>query len=591
MNIINVFKKKLPEHQVAWCIAVPYTKEQFMNCLQSQSSDFIDSLSLLYGETDPELLWTNYESYAKDIAETKTELVSRNVSVYDIYNASDLSNAFQSNCVILTAHHHRNLESLEFLGGSVPVKDVVDSVPNSFSGYFDASSCYSDTFQLRLKLKAENAYFIASSTQSSLRLRLFLYRHIVKYMAKHKGIEYIEALRIISKQIISYYNENSSGIKDIPLGGKTEPKTDVATGEDNEIGDNGLKIRDSGHIIKPLKKEESALRKEDSESVASIKVPKGKLAPAAPDSSSGSTESSFCSYELKSLANSACSGLRYYHSERNIFKRFCNFIIGKQLPPEFISSCVYAPAQVRKDEMFLVQVYLFLDEETGLVKAQAQMIDKNAEIRQYKPLEIPIKVEDTVLIKLSMSKINIVENTKTLIWQGRLNSREFSVFVPKDYQDSTIHGTVTIFVNELPAGEMMFITNIVSEPKQSMAEVHNRAFSKIFVSYSHKDTKAVSRLVEGFRILNAEYFYDRHTLKTGDKFREEIFKWIETSDVFVLCWSKNAAQSEEVKKEKDYALEIATQKNSSLRIYPLSFKPTASLPEDMADIYNFGEMQ
>lgn len=115
------------------------------------------------------------------------------------------------------------------------------------------------------------------------------------------------------------------------------------------------------------------------------------------------------------------------------------------------------------------------------------------------------------------------------------------------------------------------------------------------LSYAHKDAEQVQLLAEGYRALdNLEYFFDRHKLRPGDEFESKIFEYIDKSDLFILCWSKNAAESEWVTKERLYAfqkyLEGKGVASKRIRIYPLSMKPTADLPTDMGNILNFGQL-
>lgn len=72
---------------------------------------------------------------------------------------------------------------------------------------------------------------------------------------------------------------------------------------------------------------------------------------------------------------------------------------------------------------------------------------------------------------------------------------------------------------------------------------------------------------------------------------EKIFDYINRSDLFVLCWSKNAAASEYVAKERGWAMLRAypqrSLKDATLKICPVSIEPRAELPSDMKDVYNF----
>ena len=71
-------------------------------------------------------------------------------------------------------------------------------------------------------------------------------------------------------------------------------------------------------------------------------------------------------------------------------------------------------------------------------------------------------------------------------------------------------------------------------------------------------------------------------------------EYIDSADLFILCWSANAANSEYVGRERRRAMLRAypqlSHHKASLKIYPISIEPRADLPQDMAEIYNFEEM-
>lgn len=79
-------------------------------------------------------------------------------------------------------------------------------------------------------------------------------------------------------------------------------------------------------------------------------------------------------------------------------------------------------------------------------------------------------------------------------------------------------------------------------------------------------------------MLGKDYFFDRHSLQAGDIFKDKILNYIENADLFVLCWSKNAAESEWVQIEREYALRLIREGKTSLSIYPISLRPEAPLP-------------
>ena len=78
-------------------------------------------------------------------------------------------------------------------------------------------------------------------------------------------------------------------------------------------------------------------------------------------------------------------------------------------------------------------------------------------------------------------------------------------------------------------------------------------------------------------------------------FPQKIQDYINSADLFILCWSENASNSEYVQKERLQALgraypQVQPEQAAMLRIYPMSIEPRAELPSDMKNYYHFGEI-
>ena len=104
-------------------------------------------------------------------------------------------------------------------------------------------------------------------------------------------------------------------------------------------------------------------------------------------------------------------------------------------------------------------------------------------------------------------------------------------------------------------------------------------------------SKQIKLLALAYKAQGVDYFYDRDSLAPGDVYEEKIFDYIDSSELFVLCWSKNAAVSDYVAKEKGRALLRAypqlSKRDATLKICPISIEPRADLPSDMKEVYNF----
>lgn len=264
--------------------------------------------------------------------------------------------------------------------------------------------------------------------------------------------------------------------------------------------------------------------------------------------------------------------------------------------PKNVYSSVYASAEVKRKSHMLVQVYIHLYEETEKVKSLAQESDKNAERRDYIPLQCKLKKGDKVDVLLNVyGETLLMSDKKSVVWQGSFTKCSFDYFVPKDIDVDELSCVAMLSVNGVPVGEMRFITRIVDSPRQLNPEIIAHKYSKVFISYSHQDESKVKFLHEGLELGSVPHFFDRKYLKAGDVFPQVIQDYINSADLFILCWSENASKSEYVKKERLQALErafpqVRPEQEAKLRIYPMSIEPRAELPGDMKYYYHFGEL-
>lgn len=266
------------------------------------------------------------------------------------------------------------------------------------------------------------------------------------------------------------------------------------------------------------------------------------------------------------------------------------------LCPCKVNTSVFAPSEVRHGDYMMVQVFLYMDEEEQSVSRKAKEVDGEAERRNYIPLSVKLKEGDKVKIFLQIpnKEVKVEEPTQELTWQGRITDCQFAMYISNEFNASTILATVILSVNGAPVGRMMFKTKVVDNPRKLHTEIVSKSFHKIFISYSHKDESRVKYLAEAYKAQGVDYFFDRHYLKAGDVYPLKIQQYIDSADLFILCWSKNAAESDYVTLERNRAMSHAypqvTMDKASITIHPISIEPRAAFPQDMDSIYNFEEV-
>ena len=292
--------------------------------------------------------------------------------------------------------------------------------------------------------------------------------------------------------------------------------------------------------------------------------------------------------EMKKTTNSLEDKKRKVGFLRSIFMG-----IARRRQKNDVYSSIFAPAEVKRKSHLQVQVYLHLYEESEKVKSLAKESDKNAERRDYIPLSLKLKKGDKVDVEFNVyGETRLMSERKSIIWQGAFTKCSFDYFVPKDINVDELSCVALLSVNGVPVGEMQFITQVVELPRQLNPEIIAHKYSKVFVSYSHQDESKVKFLHEGLELGSVPHFFDRKYLKAGDVFPQVIQDYINSADLFILCWSENASKSEYVQKERLQALgrafpQVKPENAAKLRIYPMSIEPRAELPSDMKEIYNF----
>ena len=260
-----------------------------------------------------------------------------------------------------------------------------------------------------------------------------------------------------------------------------------------------------------------------------------------------------------------------------------------------VYSSIFAPAEVKRKSHLQVQVYLHLYEESEIVKSLAQESDKNAERRDYIPLSLKLKKGDKVDVEFNVyGETRLASECKSIIWQSSYTKCSFDYFVPKDIDVEGLSCVALLSVNSVPIGEMRFITKVIETPRQLNPEIIAHKYSKVFISYSHLDESKVKFLHEGLELGSVPHFFDRKYLKAGDVFPQVIQDYINSADLFILCWSKNAAESDYVTLERRQALELAypqvDMEKATITIHPISIEPHADYPSDMKEVYNFEEI-
>ncbi len=258
-----------------------------------------------------------------------------------------------------------------------------------------------------------------------------------------------------------------------------------------------------------------------------------------------------------------------------------------------VYSSVFAPAEVKRKSHLLTQIYLHLYDDSEKVISLSRQTDRNTERRDYVPLSVNIRRGTKVDVEFRVyGETELMSRCVSLIWQGDFLKFSFDYFVPQNIDVEELCCEAVVFVNGMMVGEMRFVTRIVENPKTIAPKIVSHCYKKIFISYAHEDAQQVKFIATAYKAQGVDFFYDSRYLSPGDVYNEEIFDYIDKADLFILCWSKNAASSKYVAREVECAMQHAypqvCKENATIKIYPLNIEPYADLPDNILKVYHYG---
>lgn len=131
--------------------------------------------------------------------------------------------------------------------------------------------------------------------------------------------------------------------------------------------------------------------------------------------------------------------------------------------------------------------------------------------------------------------------------------------LPEFEQGTATNCRIAFYVGPVIVGEIKFGMLFTSDDEsinQLYENTTTNLYQTIFISYSHEDKNVVEQLEKAYTVLGFECLRDLKTLRSGEKWNQALLKKIEEADIFQLCWSSAAKQSEYVKQEWQYALEL-----------------------------------
>jgi hypothetical protein len=251
----------------------------------------------------------------------------------------------------------------------------------------------------------------------------------------------------------------------------------------------------------------------------------------------------------------------------------------------------FAPKKLRRNEAELVRIVVHQPKDLNDVIKAARKIDPRTEPAPSGVSIGEVAIGASVGVALEVRGATTDGTVQRRTWTGE--PIDFSFAVEADASVKQVVLLARVFVNDAQIGVLAFTRNVsgpAKKPHSAGDRVRLKRHKRVFLSYSSKDRETVSQIATAYQMAGVEHFWDRASLKSGEEWHPRLRREIDRADLFHLCWSKAAAESEWVQKEAEHAL-TRRKKNSGkpdITVQMLDGPPWAKHPAEL-DAINFDD--
>jgi hypothetical protein len=254
---------------------------------------------------------------------------------------------------------------------------------------------------------------------------------------------------------------------------------------------------------------------------------------------------------------------------------------------------VMAPQKVTCGQMFLLQVFLHTPDEAEAARALALEFDPMAKRLGTSQLEVDLLPGSVIMVELYLPGMEIDEPVQRLTWKSRTTSIQFGVSVPTDARQGPLLGRLVLHHDGIPVGSLRFKLDVSPKgagPSLMLQQLEGapQRYQEAFISYSSQDRSEVLKRVQMLDRFHIRFFQDVLNLEPGTRWEQELYRHIDTCDLFLLFWSSASKASEWVDKEVQYALARRKESGSELpEIVPILIEgpPVPLPPEYLAHLH------
>lgn len=258
---------------------------------------------------------------------------------------------------------------------------------------------------------------------------------------------------------------------------------------------------------------------------------------------------------------------------------------------EEVNFSAFYPKEVAVEKWYSLLVYAFVPSALEAVRQDAERFKSEiGDMRETKqPVATYLARGTEITLVPSCEGVTFNPERYSFKWFEDQHRAQFRLRADTSLVDMAGNGQVTIYVGPVIVGTlkmgMLFNETGADLPSVSSEEVTGRMYrqDEIFISYSHRDTAVIRNCQKAYEALGFNVLIDSETLRSGQKWNDELMRMIERADIFQLFWSENSSTSKYCQQEWEHALKL--NKGEGF-IRPVFWKePIPEPPAELSDLH------
>ena len=237
-----------------------------------------------------------------------------------------------------------------------------------------------------------------------------------------------------------------------------------------------------------------------------------------------------------------------------------------------------APQNINPGEYFTVKIMMYREDDYA--RADRETAAVADQVKAASSGVFQASRGQNFRIVLQSPDIDLEAGDEILVWNGIFAAADFEVYLPEGFDRRQLRLRGRVYSGDAVLTDLKLILQ-VSAPAPQQVVCEKVKMQTAFISYASADRAKVVARLQGIMLArpDMDLFFDVESLRRGEAWEPRLYREISQRDLFYLFWSHNAAASEWVRKELEYA--VAQKTVEFIEPIPLEQPDVCPPPESL----------